>query len=178
LLHLLGQYAATRRLEPSAEDTAAALARFRRGRGLLTAEQTRRWLAAQHLTEDELRLLVRLELALDAVLDQSDRAIRTLLPLELKRRGEFDTAVAAVAAKKQVIDGLGVRNMTLQDAGTSFTDLFDWYQETRGSFHGSIKEHAERLGFDSPRELLSELLLEYVTDRHEEPHGVRRTGRG
>jgi hypothetical protein len=164
LLHLLDHYAATRQLKPSEEDERAALAKFRRRRGLLSTRDTRQWLEAQHITEDELLLLIRLELALEAVLDQSDRAVRTLLPLELKRRGEFDRAVAAVVEKKQVVQRLGIRNMTLQDAGISFTELLDWYQSTRESLHGSLKEHAEQMGFDSPRELLSELLLEYMTD--------------
>ncbi|MET0132682.1 MAG: TfuA-like protein [Kibdelosporangium sp.] len=168
LLHLLDHYATTMNLAPSEQEQKESLAKFRRRRGLLSAVQTRRWLAEQHITEDELRSLIRLELALEAVLARSDQAVRSLLPLELKRRGEFTQAVRAITRKKQVIEQLDVRSLTLADAGVGFADLLDWYQATRQSLHGSIKEHADHLGFDSPRELFSEILLEYVTERGSE----------
>ena len=163
LLHLLDQYAATRHLRPTKRETDAAFVRFRRRRGLLSAEGTRQWLAANHVTEDQLLTLLRLEVVLDAVLDRGDQAIGALLPLELKRRGELAGAMADIAHKKQVLRRLGVRNLTLEDAGVSFTELMDWYQANRVSLDSTVKEHAEELGFDSPREFLSELLLEYVT---------------
>lgn len=164
LLHLLLQYGASHHVVMSDDDKRAAFARFRRRHGLLTAERTRQWLAAQYITEDELLLLIELELTFKAVLDRDDRAIRTLLPLELKRRSEFPQAIQAITEKKRVIEGREVRNLTLEDADVSFADLIDWYQSTRGTLDGSIKEHAEQMGFESPREFISEVLLEYVTN--------------
>ncbi|PPK65548.1 TfuA-like protein [Actinokineospora auranticolor] len=162
LLHLLDHYAATLHLRPSDQDIKAALARFRRRRGLLSAEQTRQWLTTNDITEDQLLTLLRLEVVLDVVLARNDQAIGTLLPLELKRRGEFGGTVRAVERKARVLRDRGVRNLSLEDAGVGFTELMDWYQSDRESLNGTVKEHAEALGFESPREFLSEVLLEYA----------------
>lgn len=163
LLHLLGQEARRRAESFTRDELVAALSRFRRRNRLLTAEQTRTWMTAQSLNDQDLMRLMELDLVLATLLHEAPGSIRSMLALELKRAGAFGSAIAEIGHKRELLEERGVVSLTLEDAGVSFEDLLAWYQAGRESIEGSLESHAQWLGFASARELLSELLLEYVS---------------
>jgi hypothetical protein len=161
LLHLLMIRDYIRQQPVSEEELRRTIRRFRRRRGLLSASDFQTWRRHQNLSEPEFELLIQLEMTLDAVLIEDASSVRRLVPLELKRQGNFDTAVRLVAKKKLLLKQSGTTSLTLDDIGLSLTELMEWYQNTFESVDGSIDSYAASLGFTSARQFLSEVMLEY-----------------
>jgi len=161
LLYLLMMRDHLRQRPVSEEEFRRSIRRFRRQRRLLTSEDSQAWCELQNLSEPEFELLIRLEMALDAVLAEHPTAVRALIPLELKRRGDFGAAARVVAEKKLLLEQSGTTSLTLDDIGLTFAELMTWYQNTFESIDGPIDSYAASLGFTSTRQFLSEVMLEY-----------------
>ena len=161
LLHLLLAQERDNMPTPTREQLQLALARFRRRRGLHTADQARQFYRDQQLTDSEIEVLARAELALDALLARRSGALTGLLALELKRRGEFAATLERVSAKQRVRQDRAVTSLALEDLGVTLSELLDWYQDRFETIEGSLDAHAEALGYQSAREFLSEVMLEY-----------------
>lgn len=143
------------------EQLRRAVRQFRRRHGLLLSSDAENWLHRQALSQTEFELLMRLELALEAVLIERGDAVARLVPLELKRRGIFDREVRLVAEKNLLLERMGIGSLALEDTGLTFSELMNWYQSSFETFDGSIESYATRLGFNSARQFLSEVMLEY-----------------
>jgi hypothetical protein len=175
LLHLLAAYRRTSGVEPTAAEVQRAVDRFRRRHGLLSAVKTRTWLEQQQITDDDLLALATLELTLEELLRNADAPIHALLPLELKRRSVFGSVTEAVAMKQRLLAEEGVTSLTLSDVGIEFGELLDWYQSRNGSIDRDLDTFAAEMGFDSVRELISELLLAYRAEREPEMTATDQT---
>jgi hypothetical protein len=161
LLHFLAVELRRRGAPLEDGEVERATLRFRRRLGLLSAARMEAWLEAQQLTSAQLRLLIELEVAFEHLLQQIGPSVRGMLPLELKRRGEFGHAAHTIGRKQKLLADAGVASLTLEDAGIGFADLLAWYQARYVSIEGELDDHARSLGFRSVREFVSELLLEY-----------------
>lgn len=161
LLCMLAAEARRRDRCPSADELQQQADRFRRRHGLLSTKQTEEWLSRNDLAEGDLRKILELESALESIVADMAGSIEGWLALELKRRGAYGGAADAVVAKKRSLDAAAVDSLSFEDAGVSFEELLDWYQLRCGSIDGSLEAHATGLGFESARELVAELLLEY-----------------
>jgi hypothetical protein len=116
----------------------------------------------QALSDSEYQLLVRLEAILEAVLTDDGEYVRSLLPYELKRRGEFGSVNQAVAAEKRLLREMNAASLSLEDVNVTLPKLLEWYQENYVSIDGSLGYHSMALGFASLREFLQEVVLEYA----------------
>lgn len=163
LLDLLWAQEQENMSERAPEQLQLAVDRFRSRRGLHTAHQAMRFYREQQLTGSEIEVLARSELALDALLARRTGAVAGLLALELKRRGEFAAALACASTKQQLCQALAGNSPALEDLGVTLSELLDWYQDRFETIQGSLDSHAEALGYESAREFLSEVMLEYQT---------------
>lgn len=161
LLHLLLAQEREKMPAPAPEQLQLAVDRFRRRRGLHTADQALRFYREQHLTDREIEVLARAELSLDALLARRTGALAGLLALELKRRGQFAAALERVAAKQRLRQDRAVNSLALEDLGVTLSELVDWYQDRFETVEGSLEAHAQALGYGSAREFLCEVMLEY-----------------
>jgi hypothetical protein len=165
LLYLLLTWERSQGNRNTAEGLEEAARRFRRRRGLLTGEEAQRWCQQQGLTDREFQLLMRLECNLDAVLTRYGSFVHSLLPYELKRKGEFATVRQAITKKQHLLRETGTVSLSLDDVNTTLPQLINWYQENFESIEGSLDSYAQALGFASAPEFLNEILLEYKLRR-------------
>ena len=161
LLHLLMTQADDTASAPTGEELQRAVNRFRRRRGLHTADQARAFYREQHLTDDDITLLAQAEAALDALMARRPGILAGLLALELKRQGRFAEALQRTSAKQRHLRARGVTSLALGDIGLTLEELLDWYQDRFETIEGSLDAHAGTLGYESVRELLTEIMLEY-----------------
>jgi hypothetical protein len=161
LLHLLLAHERENMPAPAPEQLQLAVDRFRRRRGLHTAEQALRFYREQQLTDGEIEVLARAELVLDALLARRSGELAGLLALELKRRGQFAATLERASAKQRLRQTRAVNSLALEDLGVTLNELLDWYQDRFETIEGSLDSHAEALGYGSAREFLSEVMLEY-----------------
>lgn len=169
LLHLLLAWAAEEAPAPAPEDLQRALNRFRRRRGLDTADQAQAFYREQQLSDDEITLLVRAEASLDTLLDRLPGRLAALLPLELKRRGQFAEVADSAATKQSRLRTRAVQSLALEDLGLTLRELLDWYQDQFETIEGSLESHAEALGYQSVRQFLTEVMLEYQSQSQYDP---------
>ncbi|OMC13500.1 TfuA-like protein [Mycobacterium sp. SP-6446] len=161
LLHLLLMQEQENMPAPEPEQLQVAVDRFRRRRGLHTTDQAVNFYRDQQLTDREIEVLARAELALDALLARRTGDLAGLIALELKRRGEFATALERASAKQRLRQERAVNSLALEDLGVTLSELLDWYQDRFETIEGSLDSHAEALGYQSAREFVSEIMLEY-----------------
>jgi hypothetical protein len=169
LLHFLLAQERENMSAPTPEQLQRAVDRFRRRRGLHTADQARRFYQEQHLTDSDIEVLARAEAALDTLLAQRTGDLAGLLALELKRQGQFAAALERVSAKQHLRQARGVTSLALEDLGVTLSELLDWYQDRFETIQGSLDSHAAALGYQSAREFLNEVMLEYHTQPQHVP---------
>ena len=146
---------------PDPEKLQLAVDRFRRRRRLHTPDQALAFYREQQLTPSEIDVLARTEVALDTLFEQRTGNLTGLLALELKQRGEFAATLERVSAKQHLRQTRAVNSLALEDIGVTLSELLDWYQDRFETIEGSLSSHAEALGYQSAREFLSEVMLEY-----------------
>ncbi|MGE2817983.1 TfuA-like protein [Mycobacterium heidelbergense] len=161
LLHLLLAHARENMPPLTPEQLQLAVDRFRRRRGLRTADQALKFYREQQLTGSEIEVLARTEVALDTLLAQRTGNLAGLLALELKQRGEFAATFERVSTKHRLLQERAVHSLALEDLGVTLGELLDWYQDRFETIEGSLDSHAEALGYQSAREFISEVMLEY-----------------
>lgn len=155
---------------PAPEQLQLAVDRFRRRRGLHTAAEARQFYQEQQLTDSEIEILARAELALDGLLAQHTGKLTGLVALELKRRGEFATALERVSTKQYLYHARGGDSLALEDLHMTLGELLDWYQDRFETIEGSLESHALALGYQSAREFLDEVMLEYCAQSQHASH--------
>jgi hypothetical protein len=169
LLHLLLAQQRDNMPMPTSEQLQHAVDRFRRRRGLHTADQARKFYREQRLTDSEIEVLARAEVALDTLLAADCDKIGELLTLELKRQGQFAAALERVSVKQHHRQTRAVNSLALEDLAITLSELLDWYQDRFETIEGSLESHAQALGYQSAREFLNEVMLEYDTQREHTP---------
>jgi hypothetical protein len=168
LLHFL--LAQEQENAPEPEQLQLAVNRFRRRRGLHTADQASKFYREQQLTDNEIELLARTDVALDTLLARRGGELAGLLALELKRRGEFAATLKRISAKQHLRQERAVNSLALEDLGVTLSELLEWYQDRFETIDGSLNSHAKALGYQSAREFLSEVMLEYQIQAQPTPN--------
>jgi hypothetical protein len=163
LLHLLLTHDQQNTPAPRLEQLKLAVDRFRRRRGLRTADEVRAFYQEQQLTNKEIKVLARAEITLDALLARRSGELDAFLALELKRQGRFAAARERVSVKQDHLQARGVNSLALEDLEVTLSELLDWYQDRFETIEGSLDSHAEALGYESTREFINEVMLEYHT---------------
>jgi hypothetical protein len=171
LLHHLVAEAAERFGLRIADDR-AVLARFRRNRGLASADAFRDWMALQGLDAQACLDLARHEARLRAVLRRCMPSLGADVVRALLLRGDY----AAVAAEVMQVDAL-VARMGIDDPSpdhvTSLDDVFARYQSVVGPMHQPLDQHVAELGFGSPRQFTRALIAAHLAATSKEgPHGT------
>jgi hypothetical protein len=175
LLHLLLTHEQQNIPVPGLEQLKLAVDRFGRRRGLRTAEQARAFYQEQQLTNNEIKVLARAEVTLDALLARRSGELDALLALELKRQGRFAAAQKRVSVKQDHLQTRGVNSLALDDLKVTLSELLDWYQNQFETIEGSLDSHAEALGYQSAREFINEVMLEYHTHPEHKPPAADNT---
>jgi hypothetical protein len=175
LLHLLLTHEQQNMPEPGLEQLKLAVARLSRRRGLRTADQVRAFYQEQQLTNKEIKALARAEVTLDALLARRSGGLDALLALELKRQGRFAAARERVSVKQDHLQARGVNSLALEDLEVTLSELLDWYQNRFETIEGSLDSHAEALGYQSAREFINEVMLEYHTQPEHTPSAAGST---
>jgi hypothetical protein len=104
--------------------------------------------------------------AVDALLRELGDQVNRKLPQALAYLHRLGPTLAEVRRKQAILRSLGLRAPSLIDAGLTLDELVTWYQRRFGPLTGSPEEHAAAAGFRSTEELVSEMILEYLLDRH------------
>ncbi|MBO0885284.1 MAG: hypothetical protein J2P17_34130, partial [Mycobacterium sp.] len=136
---------------------------------LRTADQVRAFYQEQQFTDKEIEMLACTEVTLDALLARCGGELNALLALELKRQGRFAAARERVSIKQNHLKERGVNNLALEDLNVTLSELLDWYQNRFKTIEGSLESHAEALGYQSAREFINEVMLEYHTQPEHKP---------
>jgi hypothetical protein len=157
--------AEARRAGIAAPALSTALERFRRRRGLLGAESLARWMSENGLTREDCAELAELEALGDELVAHYSAELDQLLPRELQRQGRFGQVAEMVDRKWRHLASVGLTNPTLADAGVEAEDLLRWYRARYGPVNGDLDGHARELGFASKRELVTEILAQYIFER-------------
>jgi hypothetical protein len=171
LLELAEQ--ASHRLGLPPVDDRAALARFRRERGLNSAAALQEWMAGQGVDQAHCLELARVEERLRALQWRLQEQVNRQLPRVLQLRGRFDATVAAVQDQWRLLHGLGIDTPAESDV-ESMDTVLQWYQDRLGAVHGELASHVVERGFGSPRQFMAELLAQYLVHRHTRAHDARR----
>jgi hypothetical protein len=153
-------------------DDRDVLARFRRHRGLASADAFRDWMANQGLDAQACLDLARHEARLRAVLRRCMPTLGSDIVRALLLRGDY----AALAAEVQHVDAL-VADMGIDDPSpdhvTSLDDVFARYQSVIGPMHQPLDQHVAELGFGSPRQFTRALIAAHLAATSKEgPHGT------
>lgn len=138
-----------------AAEIAAAAETLRRERGLVTAADTRAYLAREGIDDRAFAHIARLDALLAKLLDFYEPLLRRddALAFELRRQGRFaalvDDALRAPRAPSSVPE----------------PELIAWHEQRLGPLAGSLDAHARRRGFASRVELLEELAACWLAER-------------
>ena len=153
LLAILVDAEAARTLLPD-EDDRAALTRFRRARGLLSAEAFRGWMARQRVDAQACLQLARAEARRRTLAQRYADAVNARLPAILQSKARLGGVIDAVAAK-------AVRPAFDEDRATLAAAL-RWHQDRVGPLGGSLNQHVAELGFGSVRQFGAELVATFL----------------
>ena len=166
LLWLLASTEAERAgLRIAPEAISAAAERFRLRHGLLSAERTREWLAANALTPEDFTALCRLDAVCDELAAQKGRALEQALADMLKRFGLWADYTEALQRRDVAIARAGLANSSLEDAGIDTRGLLAWYKERFRPMDGGIDAHAKERGFGDVSAFLREALKQYCAEK-------------
>jgi hypothetical protein len=154
-------------LDPSRIDSATES--FRRRRGLLTAASTRAWTEQNDVGEAELAGMVRLEAVVEQLVDYYRERVTPLVLTELKRRDIYAPIAQRVRQKREYLSSRGLPIPTLDDIDVDLRGLLNWYQRRVRFIGTDLEAHAKRLWFESARELVSQLVGEYIFAGEEPP---------
>ena len=143
-----------------------AVERFRRQRGLLSADELARWLAENDLDQERFFDLVRS----DERRDMTFRFRRLELPLalvdELKLEGSYARYAAAAAEKQGLLDRHGQAEPDLRAAGVIEPELFQsWFERAGLPADGDMRLAAYRLALEDEHALRRLLLREVCARR-------------
>src|SRR5262249_18978491 len=96
----------------------------------LNRETLGAWLAANNLSEDEFRVLMREEaVARRLAMYRIGWDVRRRMPDQLRLNGDYGRASARARHKQQVLGAVGMQQPSLEDVGLSQDALIEWHKE-------------------------------------------------
>lgn len=162
LLHLAAQEAARLQLPQPAPDIMLDALYARRGRA--TPAERAAWLAENDLDAQDALELARLEHQLLECERRARAPLRTLTLKALKLGGTYAQARRHAGAKWRSLDRDAFDSYTQADIAP-LEQVLAWYGERHGAPGADLAGFAARLGFDTLRELITELNAEYLYQR-------------
>jgi len=139
----------------------AAMARFRRERGLNKPAELRAWMQAQGLGAEHCLELARDEARTRQLHRRFQEEVNREIPRLLQRQGRLAELGQAVQAQWQALAAQGIGTPEAQDV-ESLDTVLQWYASTWGPVHGELPAHILERGFGSPRQFMHELLARYL----------------
>jgi hypothetical protein len=140
------------------EEISAAAERLRLRYGLLSAERTREWLAANGLSPEEFTEQCRLDAVCDELASQKGRALENAIVAALKQSGRWAEYVEAVQRRDGALAQRGIGSPSFEDAGIDARGLLAWYKERFRSLPGGLEAHAKERGFGDVSSFVREAL--------------------
>jgi hypothetical protein len=166
LLYLVVKEAKRAELLTDDEKVDQVTKRFRQARGLITDALLREWLHSNYLDESEFSALMEVLTLVETVAKHHSTGLDAFLPVELHRRGRFESVAAAISEKRSMIADFGLIFPSAEDVGIMTDDLLSWYETRFRNFNSSFEDHLDvRRAFDTNR-FVREILLEYVRERN------------
>jgi hypothetical protein len=122
---------------------------FRRARDLLTAEDTDRWLAANHLDRKAFGRLMEDEARLGKVCAAAERELTHAILDHLRATGHYAQLEARARKKRETLRSLGLDRIGLNESGLSEEGLLQWYfvEQLGASVVTDVQGYAASLGF-------------------------------
>ena len=168
LLDVLAMSEAARAgIQPTKERAATAAAQLRFRAGLVSADETREWLATNALTPRDFTDICRLDVILDELATRHGSDVEDAIVVELKRSGRFATLAAAAARHKEALAARSAANPSLEDAGLDERALLAWYGKRFRPLHGGLDAHAKERGFRDTAAFLREIVRAYCAEKSE-----------
>jgi hypothetical protein len=81
---------------------------------------------------------------------------------ELQRTGELHVIAGRIEAKLAALRQRGIRQPRLADTGLDLQGLSDWFEQQYGRLTTSGDAHAQKLGFSTWEDFITEVLIEYL----------------
>ncbi len=150
-----------------AVDDVAAMARFRRERGLEKPAALRDWMQAQGLDAAQCLSLARDEARERHLHWRLQEEVSREIPRVLQRRGRLAAVSAAVREQWAHMAALGIDTPQASDVA-SLDAALQWYAGVHGPVHGDLQAHIVERGFGSPQQFMGELVARYLA-AHREP---------
>jgi hypothetical protein len=147
------------------ERAAAASEQLRFSAGLVSAEKTRAWLAANALSPEDFTDVCRLEAVLDELVLRHGTDVEDAIVVELKRSGRFAELAASAARHREALATRGTANPSLEDAGIDERALLAWYGERFRPIRGGLDAHAKERGFRDTAAFLREAVRAYCAEK-------------
>jgi hypothetical protein len=162
LLYLVVKDAHRVGLKPRADRVERIAARFRRTHRLDTEAATRDWLDRNRLGPAELSALFEVLALVEAVSEHHATALDAFLPVELQRRGRFESVAAAILEKRRALAGVGLPFPAPEDVGTTAEALVAWYEARFRPLGAPLEDHADARRVGDVNRFVREVLAEYV----------------
>jgi hypothetical protein len=146
---------------PDAELQAAAR-RLAHRHGLRRGSELRHWREQQGLDDTAWLSLLRREALIQRELAARGPLLEADEALGLRQHGQWSDLQAQVGQARQLLAERGISKPTLADAGVDADALQAWYEQRCGAMLPTPERHAQALGFESLRDLVSELLAQHM----------------
>ncbi len=160
LLRLVEERAAGVVLQDAELQTAAQ--RLAHRHGLRRGSELRAWREQQGLDDSAWLALLRREALIERELAARGPVLQADEVLGLRQHGQWSGLQAQVDQARQLLAARGISKPTLADAGVDADALQAWYERRCGAMLPTPERHAQALGFDSLRDLVSELLAQHM----------------
>jgi hypothetical protein len=146
------------------QETAEA---FRRERGLLDAEDVRRWLERHHLEPDRFQRLLEDEARLRWVERGVAVEVVGALADQLRVDGSYPHLAARARDKRRTLEETGLLHPRLADVGLTEAELRRWYADRQGDHAAGadVADAGHPPGFDADDTFLLAALREYCYAR-------------
>lgn len=153
--------------EPDQKELTAAAFRLAVRHGLRTSDDLRAWRQRQGLEShaawrDLLELQSREHMLVHHLLPGSDR----FMLAALKGSGRYETASVEFGSVRDRF-GTNRTSLSLEDSGVTPEALQQWYEARCGRMHPDPEAHSARLGFETLRDFIAEILVAYLAERNQ-----------
>lgn len=140
---------------------------FRSKHNLIDAARLRQWMDDNGLSDNEFDALMADEVRVGWVHRHAEIGSVSCLSDHLRLYGEYSDLRMRAAGKVRILDSLGVKNPSLENAGLTETMLLRWYfEEILGrSVPHDPNSYSRELGFANPDAFRRALLKEYLYRR-------------
>lgn len=155
-------------LTVSATEYQAALVQFCRRHKLQTNAALTQWLAARDLTAAEFKSLITTEAKLQWLTHSQSAHIEALALCHSKCTAHYPEQKSAALAGVRLLNALGITKPSLEDTELTASQLQDWFENKTQQQLNFSEAALHALGYSSPRELIDEMIVQYLLDTHGE----------